>query len=414
MSKDKRNKASPWVVRWSDGIDMDTGRPKWFQKSFRYKFKAQKFAAEKRTEAQDISEAVAAEPEMTLGRFLREWGKTRNNSDFAPGTRTLDENTVGRLLCHFSNNRPLNDITPMQAAQFIAGLSRLDGREKPLSSWSRARTLRNVKTMFNTAVEWGLIVKNPFAGITRPKLPEGRWHYLMPDEFHALLNARSNGRDVPLRCKVVYALAYCCGLRLGEILSLTWDENIKIMRSTHEGAQTFAGEVHIVNRPASEDMPPFSVKDKEARRIQIPRRCLELLMDLRGYNEITDQTPYVALDQGQYQTLKAKWARRRIAGQPWRNQDMQNNTLTKFKRHVRWAGIQPHGALSLHVLRKCCITGWANSISNPEVVRKLAGHADIKTTMKYYSQVTEEQRRKAAEAIDRLLEAGLATGKRYV
>ncbi len=83
-----------------------------------------------------------------------------------------------------------------------------------------------------------------------------------------------------------------------------------------------------------------------------------------------------------------------------------------FKRHLRWAGIEPQGQLSLHVLRKCCITNWANHVSNPEVVRKLAGHADIKTTMTYYSKVTEDQREKAAKVTDRLLEAGLsaATG----
>ncbi len=82
---------------------------------------------------------------------------------------------------------------------------------------------------------------------------------------------------------------------------------------------------------------------------------------------------------------------------------MQNNALVTFKRHVRWAGIEPDGSLSIHTLRKCCITNWANSISNPEVVRVLAGHADIKTTMEYYSQVSEEQRQKAAQAIDNLI-----------
>jgi len=53
-------------------------------------------------------------------------------------------------------------------------------------------------------------------------------------------------------------------------------------------------------------------------------------------------------------------------------------------------------------------------INNPEVARLLAGHGDIKTTMQFYSKATDEQRRKAAQAIDRLLEAGLASGNRYV
>ena len=60
------------------------------------------------------------------------------------------------------------------------------------------------------------------------------------------------------------------------------------------------------------------------------------------------------------------------------------------------------------VLRKGCITNWANHINNPEVVRVLAGHSDIATMMRYYSKVTEEQRKKAAESTDKLLEMGLA------
>lgn len=93
---------------------------------------------------------------------------------------------------------------------------------------------------------------------------------------------------------------------------------------------------------------------------------------------------------------------------------MQNNTLTTFKRYIRWASIKPNDSLSIHTLRKCCITNWANEINNPEVVRELAGHSDIKTTMQYYSKVTKEQQQKAAKAIDKLLEGSTGLGKKYV
>ena len=68
------------------------------------------------------------------------------------------------------------------------------------------------------------------------------------------------------------------------------------------------------------------------------------------------------------------------------------------------AGIKPKGTLSIHTLRKCCITNWSNEINNPEVVRCLAGHSNLATTMKYYCAVTKEQRTQAAQAIDALIE----------
>ncbi|MGD8501594.1 MAG: site-specific integrase, partial [Phycisphaerales bacterium] len=98
----------------------------------------------------------------------------------------------------------------------------------------------------------------------------------------------------------------------------------------------------------------------------------------------------------------------------WKSRDMQNNTINTFKRHVRWAEIKPPGTLSIHGLRKSCITNWANEMSDPELVRCLAGHSDIKTTTQYYSAVTGEQREKAARAINELLRAEKSTAKRYV
>jgi len=33
---------------------------------------------------------------------------------------------------------------------------------------------------------------------------------------------------------------------------------------------------------------------------------------------------------------------------------MENNTLSNFKRCLKWAGIEPNGTLSIHTLRKSC------------------------------------------------------------
>ena len=162
-------------------------------------------------------------------------------------------------------------------------------------------------------------------------------------------------------------------------------------------------EIRIEDRPATTTRRPFVVKDTESRRVPVPEHLLNLLVDVKSYNDLPDQTPYVALNEKHYRTAVNKCNRYQMQKRPWVSRDMQNNALVTFKRHVRWAGIEPDGSLSIHTLRKCCITNWANSISNPEVVLVLAGHADIKTTMDYYSQVNDEQRQKAAQTIDNLI-----------
>ncbi len=87
----------------------------------------------------------------------------------------------------------------------------------------------------------------------------------------------------------------------------------------------------------------------------------------------------------------------------WENQDMANNVLREFKRHLKWAGIKPNGSLAIHTLRKCCGQNWADYIPNPNVVKELMGHSSLATTMKFYNQVNAEHRAEAAALIDDLL-----------
>lgn len=50
---------------------------------------------------------------------------------------------------------------------------------------------------------------------------------------------------------------------------------------------------------------------------------------------------------------------------------------TDFHRRVKQAGIDMAGKkLTVHVLRKCCIQNWANSLPM-NVIKELAGHSDI-------------------------------------
>ena len=61
------------------------------------------------------------------------------------------------------------------------------------------------------------------------------------------------------------------------------------------------------------------------------------------------------------------------------------------------------GLLTIHVLRKNCILNWARVNRNPKVTQELAGHADLATTMTFYSKVGTDAKRQTARDIDALL-----------
>ena len=51
--------------------------------------------------------------------------------------------------------------------------------------------------------------------------------------------------------------------------------------------------------------------------------------------------PYILLDEKRYHLVIAKWQKFQREGRSWENEDMANNTLREFKRHLKWAGIKP-------------------------------------------------------------------------
>ena len=68
-------------------------------------------------------------------------------------------------------------------------------------------------------------------------------------------------------------------------------------------------------------------------------------------------------------------------GRPWRN-----NLLTRFKRCVREAGINPRG-VDIHCLRYTFGTHLIRQGANAKVVQKLMGHATVAMTLNIYAQV---------------------------
>jgi integrase len=344
-------------------------------------FRAEQASAFKKGQQRDKPGEVAPKD------FCKDWLKTRRR-ELRPESVKLYKNTIERLQSYFRTQMLISKITPRTAARFIAELQRLDGKEGELSDWARHRALRHCRTMFETAVVWELIPKNPFKNVKTPKLIVSPWHYLTPAEYKKLLKAAPS-----LRFKALYALAYTGGLRFGELYSLTW-KNINFK----------AGDAKIENRLATATLPPFRIKDHEARTIPLPKHTLDILEDLKTYSEATDEkTTYVLLGKHHYETVVTKWQKYKSEGRAWRNQDMSNNTNRELERHLKHAGIEPEEQLSIHTLRKSCIQNWANNITNPKVTQRLAGHADLKTTMQYYCQVTENERAQAALAIENLL-----------
>jgi len=190
LTKDKRNKSSPWVVRWSEGIEFDTGKEKWRSKAFKYKLDAESFKTDLRNErTPEIQHRKQGD--ITIAEFRHEWHETVAGK-YATSTLDLYNGVFDRLEDFFGSHRPLRDITRQQAEKFIVKAEyRCPGHKSKteLAESSKMQIISTCKAMFNNAIEWDYVKSNPFKGIDWPEPTEQRFHSLTEDEENAIRKA---------------------------------------------------------------------------------------------------------------------------------------------------------------------------------------------------------------------------------
>lgn len=79
-----------------------------------------------------------------------------------------------------------------------------------------------IRRMFNLAIQWGLLEKNPAAGLDKFKAPPHRERYLTKDELPRFLRALEEMEDQLSTAAIKLLLFTRC--RKGEILSLQWSQ----------------------------------------------------------------------------------------------------------------------------------------------------------------------------------------------
>ena len=100
---------------------------------------------------------------------------------------------------------------------------------------------------------------------------------------------------------------------------------------------------------------------------------------------------------------RVAWIRaKREAGTWSEGRAVLTNVNKNFKSIAHRAGVVK---VTLHDLRRSCITHWARKIAAP-IVQALAGHSDINTTLRYYVSIREPDMAEAREVTAQVLRIG--------
>lgn len=132
-----------------------------------------------------------------------------------------DKDLIGHLKRLLGEETRIKNITPGRIESYQQERLSEPSRCHPGESTRPAtvnRDLSCLKTMFNRAVRHKLIDRNPISEVKKLAENNTRMRILTQDEFSRLLNA------CPLHLRPAVTIAYYMGLRLSEIIDLTWPE----------------------------------------------------------------------------------------------------------------------------------------------------------------------------------------------
>jgi len=217
-----------------------------------------------------------------------------------------------------------------------------------------------VKRMFNLAIKWGLMEKNPAAGLDKFKTPPHRERYLTKEELPRFLNALEDMED-QLSMAAIKLLLFT-GCRKGEILSLRWDQ-VKLDE----------GRLYL----------PVT-KNGRSRSVVLNTKAKEVLETLAEYRRIDDQ----------YLFPSRVGARRKYL----------NDLRKPFMKVCIAAGIDD---LRIHDLRHSFASFAVMAGASLYDVQKLLGHSDISMTQRY-SHLPEANLQKASDNVSRIIDQAIS------
>ncbi len=262
-------------------------------------------------------------------------------------------------------------VDAREVRRYISHLSGLG-----LSATTVARKLASIRALFRSLREHGHIEQNPADLLSTPRRGSHLPQVLKAPEVARLLDgipADSASGPLDMRDRALFELAYACGLRAEEIVSLNVEDvdyEAEQLRVEGKGSKTRfvpAGEIALA-----------------ALRHYLERARPALAQPQTTANGIGGQPPRrVGRGAGDRQALFLSRSGRRLG-------------TSDVRRRLRtWVGrVGVAGGISPHTLRHSFATHLLDGGADLRTIQELLGHASISTTQ-VYTRVESARLRRA-------------------
>jgi site-specific recombinase XerD len=220
--------------------------------------------------------------------------------------------------------------------------------ERGIAPSTIARRLAALRGLFRTQMEIGAREDNPAELLSSPKKPQRLPHVLKAGEVAALLESIPATTPLELRDRALFELAYACGLRAEEIVSLD-------LESIDFDAET----VRVEGKGSKTRLVPVGEHALAALERYLARGRPTLAADGAGNRALFLSKSGRRLSTSDVRRRLSGWARRAVARSP------------------ALARAHPHA------LRHSFATHLLDGGADLRAIQELLGHATISTTQVY-------------------------------
>jgi integrase len=357
-----------WIVRWC-GTDK-----KKYGKLFKKRKEAERYALDLQKQ---VNLGRADRPQkITLHDFRVEHERVMKGQ-VAYGTIQEHKRALELFENFIGGSFALSRIRPRHAEAFVADCL----ASKEVSNGTVNKWIRTLKGIFNLAIEpRGYLAEgqNSFAKIKKRNITEKPIRYVDLLEYSTLMDAAAT----KLWWKTFLSIAYGSGLRLNEILHLTWAD---VDLGQHR--------IEVRVKKATAEILKWDPKNRKNRTVPMSDESTKLLVDMQVNSP--EFHPYIFVSPERLVRIK----KRRKAGKWHARSEVVNNMSERFNTIRRHANV---AECTIHDFRRSAITNWAKELPI-QVVQTLAGHSNILTTRKYYLAVRPEDFVSASKVVNFVL-----------
>lgn len=319
---------------------------------------------------------VANVSDITLEQYSELFLKRYCQNNMSLVTISGYQDSLKRIIPIIGKEK-LNKITPLMLDNMYAQL-KTGVTNKTLGYHSMYAFYKLMNVMFNQAIKWEILDRNPNLKATKPKKEKKERRYYDLEQVSKLLSCLENES---IKYKALITLALDSGARRSEICALRWNDidfNTNMLRIDNS--------LKVVKGVLDEkETKTLSSK----REIMLSNATMEVL---REYKEWQDN--YI-------KELGKKWKGADRVFTSKEGKHMHPDTCDKIiTKIVRKYNLPP---ITFHGLRHTSASILIHKGINPKAVSQRLGHSSTDVTMEIYSHTFDITKKESANAFDEIL-----------